>query len=168
MRIPKHVAWIAVALALSACSGEPAQVNVSNLAVGLMREAPDGRAEIYERGTTFPLIPNGSCHVDGKDVPCMLYGFEFDYTATKPGETLDCRAEFRKKTTMVNDTRLDKQKSDETTFTITLTEREGRYSQVASVFRQPGDSKEPWRVELSCLHGTREVVRFLFTALNVD
>ena len=155
-------------LILCACSrgaDNAANVSVSNLTVGLMREDSNGEWSVYQPGNSFPLVPNGPCVVAEKAQTCMWYGFEFDYASSSTDQILMCHARFNKPTDMVTAERIEKDDTADATFAIPLRGREGHYSQSAYVFRNPDDAPTPWSAEISCKHDNTEVVRFTFTAL---
>jgi hypothetical protein len=156
------------ALLACACSSggtEVAQVTVSGLNVGLMREDSDGEWRVYLPGDSFPLVPNGPCVVAEKVQTCMWYGFEFDFSSNVPDQLLMCEARFNKPTDMVTADRIESTDVADATFTIPLRGRKGHYSQAAHVFRNPDDAPTPWSAAISCKHNAKELIRFTFTAL---
>ena len=155
-------------VSLSACTrgGEDARdVAVSNIRVGLMREGTDGSWRIYSQGNTFPLRPNGSCDVEGKTQECMWYGVEFDYTPAAAKLTLQCTATFNKPTDIFDPVEESVPKTDTTTFEIPLEGSNGHMAMPAAVFRQPDDTPAPWKADIKCGHGGRELLQYTFTAL---
>jgi hypothetical protein len=167
LTLTSRIALLAGLMATGCSRSAPdAPVSISNLTVGLMRQESNGEWHVYSRGHTFRLVPNGECEVARKTQPCMTYGFEFDYRSQSSDPVLRCEARFNKPTDMFSSEKVESNDVADAQFILPLTGREGHYSQVASVFRQPGDSLDPWRVAIACRHETRELIRFTFTALH--
>jgi hypothetical protein len=111
----RTVAWIFFLItssALAGCAGGPdisntglgvtnAGLIISNLKTGLLKRSGVD-FDVYEQGSHFAYKPNGTCTANGVQMPCMWWGFTFDYRAPEEGAELLCSVRFSRPQNMVS------------------------------------------------------------------
>jgi len=150
----------AAALMLAACGTQgdskaaavaPAaseRLEISNLKTGLF-DSKREQVTSSERHVKFK--PNDVCPADGKNVPCMIFAFEFDYRNGTPGTPVECT------------TRLSAP-GDFGPASYPLSKTAGHFYQTIYVTRDPGD-KGIETLNLKCTYQGQEV---LTTDFSVD
>ena len=165
MKIRIALPFFMLVLASAHADTRNSEISISHVTVGLMREDTNGAWHVYSRGDTFPLTPNGICGVAEKSHECMWYGVEFDYSPASAKATLACTERFNKKTDVEHPDQPDASKAETTTFEAPL-EGKGHMTLPSAVYPKPDDTPAPWTVEVACEHGSKEVLRYAFTALH--
>ena len=68
-------------------------LEVSEMRSGGLCADEENRGEVCDVGTRFVVAPKDTCQLDNLGpVPCLRYGYRFDYSGTTPGTMIECRA----------------------------------------------------------------------------
>ena len=156
-----------LALCLVGCAAAaPPEVEITDLAQGLMREESGGW-RVYERGETFAYRNNGKCTAAGeKRDNCMWFGFEFNYKATAKRTTLTCVAKLSSPTDLVTNKSEESKNTQEATFELTLTGHSGHMANPGFITIDPGESPEQ-STRVECSHAGKVVLRYAFNIHGV-
>ena len=158
-------ASLILASALAASSS--GDVSISNLRSGLActRSTPakDRTGWICQPTELILVTDQGTCVYDGQKELCTWHGFEFDYSATKPGIKLQCVANSSEPGEFGNPEKVQAKAATSSSFELELPEAKGHiYNPQYYLFRtRPIDATDIVE-ETVCSHGGTVVFKVKF------
>ncbi len=106
---------------------ESPHLTLSNFRSGELCTEEDKKNDVCDVGTRFVVAPNDSCLIhDGRPIPCLRYGYRFEYSSVAPGLNIECKA-----------TQKDGLNTRQKTYTIRLKDQSG------SIWRQEWAPADP-------------------------
>jgi hypothetical protein len=152
---------IVAALSASGCQSsglrEAQSLTISNFTFGLMTES-GGTWNVYEKGTDFVYRPNGECVANSVRMPCMWWGYTFEYQHAVPGAEIPCALEYSRPQRHVNPTK-DFGVSTRKTYSIRLESRNGVHRALGY---QTSDGEAPGKLSITttCTWNGRTLFEF--------
>lgn len=100
-----RLSYYLIAALLPACStvpNSPAELEITGFRQGTINMSDDRHPIIEMAGNDFVYQENGTCIADGKSIPCMWHGFEFDFISPESATLLLCDTTFDSPAYLVN------------------------------------------------------------------
>lgn len=78
------------------------ELEITNFKQGLMKKDTVGKWYVYEESQVMEFEINGECIANKVKMPCMYFGYSYNYNAKKEIDSLDCVTTFDRELDLVN------------------------------------------------------------------
>ena len=78
------------------------EIEITDFKQGLMKKDTEGKWYVYEESLVMEFEINGECTANKVKMPCMYFGYSYNYSAKKQVDSLDCVTSFDRELDLVN------------------------------------------------------------------